>query len=61
MLGFSIGLNAVSTHGMCTAAFVAFAAVLGFGFASIRTLGKITWLAWVGLTCLLTAGKSTQT
>ncbi|KAJ3524094.1 hypothetical protein NM208_g12188 [Fusarium decemcellulare] len=55
MLGISIGLNAVSTHAACTAAFVAVAAVAGFGFASIRTLGKIGWLAWVGLVCIMTA------
>ncbi|EON62596.1 hypothetical protein W97_01820 [Coniosporium apollinis CBS 100218] len=55
MLGTSIGLNAVSTHGACTAIFVAVAAIIGFGLSSIQTLGKITWLAWLGLTCILTA------
>ncbi|KAE8376618.1 transmembrane amino acid transporter protein-domain-containing protein [Aspergillus bertholletiae] len=55
MLSLSIGLNAVSTHGVCTAVFVAVAAILGFMFSSIRTLGHITWLAWVGLVCILTA------
>ncbi|KAK2595378.1 hypothetical protein QQS21_006914 [Conoideocrella luteorostrata] len=53
MLGISIGLNAVSTHGVCTAAFVAVAAIIGFMFGSIRTLGRISWLAWIGLTCIL--------
>ncbi|KAH7176097.1 transmembrane amino acid transporter protein-domain-containing protein [Dactylonectria macrodidyma] len=55
MLGISIGLNAVSTHGACTAVFVAVAAIVGFGLASIRTLGRISWLAWLGLVCILTA------
>ncbi|KAM0417435.1 hypothetical protein ACHAPT_012584 [Fusarium lateritium] len=55
MLGISIGLNAVSTHGACTAVFVAVAAIVGFGLASIRTLGRISWLAWIGLVCILTA------
>ncbi|EEU43545.1 uncharacterized protein NECHADRAFT_104917 [Fusarium vanettenii 77-13-4] len=55
MLGISIALNAVSTHGACTAIFVAVAAIIGFGLASIQTLGRISWLAWVGLVCLLTA------
>ncbi|KAE8158602.1 transmembrane amino acid transporter protein-domain-containing protein [Aspergillus tamarii] len=55
MLSLSIGLNAVSTHGVCTAVFVAVAAILGFMFSSIRTLGHITWLAWIGLVCILTA------
>ncbi|CAI7652273.1 unnamed protein product [Penicillium manginii] len=55
ILSLSIGLNAVSTHVTCTAAFVAIAAIFGCAFSSIRTLGKITWLAWVGLPCILTA------
>jgi hypothetical protein len=45
MLGISIGLNAVSEHGTCTAAFVAIAATVAIGLSSIRTLGKIQWLA----------------
>ncbi|RWA03402.1 hypothetical protein EKO27_g11703 [Xylaria grammica] len=55
MLSISIALNAVSTHGACTAVFVAVAAVVGFGLASIRTLGRITWLAWIGLFGILIA------
>lgn len=57
MLGISIGLNAVSTHGACTAIFVAVAALAGFLLGSIQTLGRISWLAWLGLTCILTASK----
>jgi hypothetical protein len=57
MLSISIGLNAVSTHATCTAVFVAVAAIIGFGFGSIRTLGKFTLLAWGGLICILTASK----
>ncbi|KAM5354735.1 hypothetical protein ACJ41O_001382 [Fusarium nematophilum] len=55
MLGISISFNAMSTHGACTAIFVAVAAIIGFSLSSIRTLGKISALAWVGLICLLTA------
>ncbi|KAF2964515.1 hypothetical protein GQX73_g9068 [Xylaria multiplex] len=55
MLGISISLNSVSTHGTCTAVFVAVAAIAGFALSSIRTLGKITWLAWIGLTGILTS------
>ncbi|ODM19076.1 hypothetical protein SI65_05693 [Aspergillus cristatus] len=55
MLGISIALNAVSTHGTCTAIFLAIAFVIGFVLASIRTLGRITWIAWVGLACILTS------
>jgi len=57
MLGISIALNAVSTHGTCTAVFLAIAFVLGFVLASIRTLGRISWIAWVGLACILTSSK----
>lgn len=56
ILGITIGLNSVSTHGICTAAFAAIAAILGFATSSVRTLGRITWLAWVGLPCILAAG-----
>ncbi|KAE8168224.1 transmembrane amino acid transporter protein-domain-containing protein [Aspergillus tamarii] len=55
MLGISISLNAVSTHGACTAIFVAVAAVAGFMLASIQTLGRISWIAWVGLFGILSA------
>ncbi|KAM0229969.1 hypothetical protein ACHAP5_011486 [Fusarium lateritium] len=55
MLSLSIGLNAVSTHGACTAIFVAIAAILGFGLSSIRTLSKISWLAWIGLVSIMTS------
>jgi len=53
MLGVSIGLNALSDHGTCTAVFVAVAAIIGFIFASVRTLGRLSWLAWVGTACVL--------
>ncbi|KAH7153600.1 putative amino acid transporter [Dactylonectria macrodidyma] len=55
MLSISIGLNAISIHAACTAAFVAVAAIAGFIFASIRTLGRISWIAWVGVACILTS------
>ncbi|CAG8418904.1 unnamed protein product [Penicillium salamii] len=55
ILGISIGLNAVSTHGTCTAVFSLVAAILGFCCSSVRTLGRITWLAWIGLPCILVA------
>jgi hypothetical protein len=34
------------------------AAILGFLCSSVRTLGRITWLAWIGLPCILIAGMS---
>ncbi|CAI7582203.1 unnamed protein product [Penicillium bialowiezense] len=55
ILSLSIGLNAVSSHATCTAVFAAVAAILGCAMSSIRTLGRITWLAWIGLPCILAA------
>lgn len=57
MLSLSIGLNALSDHGTCTAVFVAVAFVVGFVLSSIRTLGRITWLAWIGLTGILASSE----
>ena len=57
MLGVSIGLNAVSSHATCTAVYVAVAAILGFVFGSIQTLGRISWLAWLGLFSILTSSE----
>lgn len=57
MLGISISLNAVSSHATCTAVFVAVAMVVTFVLSSIQTLGRISWLAWVGLFCILTSSK----
>ncbi|KAF2124516.1 hypothetical protein P153DRAFT_370922 [Dothidotthia symphoricarpi CBS 119687] len=55
MLGISIALNSLSEHGTCTAVFVAVAAIIGFALSSIPTLGKITWVAWIGLVGILSA------
>lgn len=57
MLGISIALNAMSLHGACTAIFVAVAAIAGFLLGSIQTLGRISWLAWVGVIAIMTASK----
>lgn len=57
MLGISIGLNSLSEHGACTAIFVAVACIVGFALASIQTLDKISWIAWVGLAGILSASK----
>ncbi|KAJ5797389.1 amino acid transporter [Penicillium pulvis] len=57
MLSISISLNAVSSHGACTAIFVAIAAIIGFVLGSIQTLGRMSWLAWGGLFCILTASE----
>lgn len=60
MLGISTALNALSSHGACTAIFVAVAAIAGGSLASIQTLGKISWLAWVGITCILASSMFTS-
>ncbi|KAJ6008440.1 hypothetical protein N7540_012416 [Penicillium herquei] len=55
MLSISIALNAVSSHATCTAVYVAVAFIVAFVLGSIQTLGRISWIAWVGLSCILTA------
>ncbi|CAG8948562.1 unnamed protein product [Penicillium salamii] len=55
MLGISIALNAISAHGTCTSVFVAVAAIITFFLTSIRTLARITWIAWVGLFSIMGA------
>jgi hypothetical protein len=57
MLGISTALNSLSSHGACTAVFVAVAAIIGFGLGSIQTLGRISWLAWIGVVSILSASK----
>lgn len=57
MLSISISLNAVSSHGACTAVFLAIAMAIGFVMGSIQTLGRMSWLAWGGLFCILTASE----
>lgn len=55
MLSLSIALNALSTHGACTAIFVAVAAISGWLLASIQTLDRVSWIAWVGLAGILSS------
>ncbi|GAA5908703.1 hypothetical protein JCM5296_002681 [Sporobolomyces johnsonii] len=55
IVGLSTALNAVSLHGTCTAVFVAVMAVAIYPFASLRTLGGVKWIGWVGLFSILTA------
>lgn len=55
IVSISTALNAVSMHGACTAIFIAVAAIAGFCLASIRTLGKISWLGWIGLVSIMAA------
>ncbi|CAH0019939.1 unnamed protein product, partial [Clonostachys rhizophaga] len=55
VISVSIALNALSMHATCTAVFVAIAAIASFCLSSIRTLGRISWLAWVGVSCIIAA------
>ncbi|KAL1412223.1 hypothetical protein Q8F55_003234 [Vanrija albida] len=48
-------LNAVSLHGACTSVFIAVASVVGFLASSVRTLGKMAWLGWVGMVTIMAA------
>jgi hypothetical protein len=57
ILSFSIGLNAVSDHATCTAAYVAVGAVMAFGLTSIPTLSKVSWLAAGGAAFILVSSK----
>jgi hypothetical protein len=57
MLSISIALNALSLHGACTAVFVAVAAIAAALLASIQTLGRLSWLAWVGVTTILVSSE----
>lgn len=57
MLGISISFNAMSVHGACTAVFVVVAAIIGCLLGSIQTLGRISWLAWVGVTAILSSSE----
>lgn len=52
-ISLSTCLNAITAHGACTAIFVGVAAIIGFVFGSIQTLGQISWLAWVGISSIV--------
>ena len=57
MLSLSVCLNALSDHGACTAVFVAVAFILVMVLSSLRTLGRIAWLAIIGVISIVSAGK----
>lgn len=57
MVSTSIGLNAVSAHGACTAVFMVVAFAAAWVLGSIRTLGKMTWVAWAGVGSVFIAGE----
>lgn len=55
MIGISTALNALSTHGACTAVFVVVAAIVTMLISSVQTLEKISWFSWVGAACIMTS------
>ena len=55
MLGISIALNAVSSHATCTAVYVFCAATVACVLGSIQTLERVSWIAWVGVICIITS------
>ncbi|KAL1884607.1 hypothetical protein Plec18167_002197 [Paecilomyces lecythidis] len=55
LLSISIALNAVSEHAVCTAIFVLVSAIIGFSLCSIRTLDRISAIAWIGVSCIVIA------
>lgn len=57
MLSLSICLNALSTHGACTATFVGVAFIAVFLLSSIQTLGRVKFVAWVGVFAIMIAGE----
>lgn len=57
MLSISIALNALSDHGACTAVSMAIIAIVVFLFSSIQTLGRISWVAWIGAGCIIISGQ----
>lgn len=57
MLSISISLNAISEHAICTAGFVVVALLIVLCVASVRTLHKLSPLAWIGLVSIITASE----
>ncbi|GAA5935828.1 hypothetical protein JCM3775_007342 [Rhodotorula graminis] len=53
LLTISTAFNALSLHAICTAAWVAIAAVIAFPFASLRTFGNLKWLGYVAVVSIL--------
>lgn len=48
IFGSSVGLNALSSHAICTNYFMVVATIAVFILASARKFEKIAWLTWAG-------------
>ena len=54
-LSFSIALNAITLHATCTQVFVVVGVIICYGFSCIQTLGKVSYIGWVGLVSIITS------
>ncbi|KAK6906696.1 hypothetical protein I203_100683 [Kwoniella mangroviensis CBS 8507] len=54
-LSISVAFNTITEHAACTVVWAVIGAVIVAVFASIQTLGRISWLGWVGLVSILSA------
>ncbi|GAA6034617.1 hypothetical protein JCM8097_005425 [Rhodosporidiobolus ruineniae] len=52
-VGLATAFNAISLHATCTAVWVAVALIVTYPIASLRTLGSIKWVGWVGLASMV--------
>lgn len=48
LVGAATGLNALSSHAVCTNYFMLVTAIACFLLASVRKFEKIAWLTWAG-------------
>ncbi|PWN34610.1 uncharacterized protein FA14DRAFT_115825, partial [Meira miltonrushii] len=56
LLTTSIALNALTNHATCTMVFVGLAALLACLIgAPLRDLHRVSWLGWLGMTCILSS------
>lgn len=55
ILGVSIGLNALSTHAVCTVWWSFIATIVVAATASVRKFHAIGWLTWAGFASIFTA------
>lgn len=59
VLSVSICLNPLSDHDACTAIFVAVVFFIVFALSSLRTLGRISFIAMAGVVCIIVGSKCT--
>lgn len=55
LFGASVGLNALSSHAICTNYFMLVVTVAVFLLASVRKFEKIAWLTWAGFISVFVA------